>query len=182
MVTDRAGNPISGLSSGYFQFALAGGTSTGRFGAVTETSTPGTYAVAFTAVHAGTASTVTTLINGVSLTHKAAVQVTAGAVNRSKSTDRFAALTVASGGTVMLTVAVKDAAGNVIGGLDTSAFSFSLAGGSSDGTFGNVSETSRKGTYTVVFTGTTAGTASTVTVTVDGVTLTLTPAIRVTVG
>ncbi len=182
MVEDRAGNPISGLSNGYFRFSLSGGTSTGRFGAVTESSTPGTYSVAFTGIHAGTASTVTTTINGVVLTHKATVQVTAGAASGSKSTDHFAVSTVVLGKTVVLGIAVKDAAGNVISGLDTSAFGLSLSGGSSDGTFGDVTETSRKGTYTVVFTGTTAGTSSTVTVKVDGVALTLTPAIRVTVG
>jgi adhesin/invasin len=179
-VADRAGNAISGLARSAFRFALSGGTSTGIFGAVSETSTPGTYAVAFTGIRAGTASKLTTTVNGIVLTAKPVVEVTAGAVSGAKSWSGFAVSTVALGHADTLTIVVRDAAGNLISGLDTSAFGFSLSGGTSDGGFGNVSETTTKGKYTVVFTGATAGTTSTLTITVEGVILTVKPAIRVT--
>jgi hypothetical protein len=182
VLTDAAGNAVSGLSSSAFAFSLSGGASTGRFGSVSETSTPGTYTVSFTGVTAGTASTLTTTINGATLTKKPGIQVTAGAVSAGRSTDSFATTTVGVGKTDTLTIVVRDAAGNVISGLASSAFGFALSGGTSDGTFGSVSETATKGRYTVAFTGTTAGTASTLTVTVNGVTLIVTPAIRVTAG
>ena len=66
--------------------------------------------------------------------------------------------------------------------LAASAFSFSLAGGTSAGTFGTVTPTPTPGTYTAVFTGTTAGTASTLTATVNGVALSTQPTVQVTAG
>jgi hypothetical protein len=181
-VADRASNAISGLSASAFRFVLWAGTSTGTFGAVTETSTPGTYVVAFTGFRAGTASTLTATVNGVVFAVKPTIQVTAGAVSAGKSYAGLAASTVASGRTDTLGIYVKDAAGNLVGGLDASAFGFAMSGGTSDGTFGEVTETAMKGKYMVVFTATTAGTASVLTVTVKGVTLAVRPVIRVTAG
>jgi hypothetical protein len=89
---------------------------------------------------------------------------------------------VASGGTDVLTVVVKDGAGNAITGLAGSAFGFSLSGGTSRGTFGPVTATATPGTYTATFTATTAGTASAVTATVTGVTLATHPTVQVTGG
>jgi hypothetical protein len=179
VVKDTSGNAVSGLASSAFSFSLSGGTSAGTFGTVTETSTKGTYTVLFTGTTAGTISTLTTTVSGVTLASKPGVQVTPGAVSATKSTASFSSSTVTTGKTVTLTLAVKDASGNPITGLTSSAFSFSLSGGTSAGTFGTVTETSTKGTYTVVLTGTTVGTASTLTVTVNGVTLTNKPTITV---
>jgi hypothetical protein len=81
-----------------------------------------------------------------------------------------------------MTIVVRDAAGNMISGLNNSAFSFTMSGGSSDGTLGDVTETTTKGRYTVTFTGTTAGTACTLTATVKGVALSTKPTIRVMAG
>jgi hypothetical protein len=94
----------------------------------------------------------------------------------------FASQTDESGGTDQLTIVVEDTTGNTVIDLDPSAFSFSIAGGASAGTFSAVTPTATPGTYTTVFTGTTAGTASTLTVTVSGVALATGPTIRVIAG
>ena len=179
VVKDGAGNPITGLASSAFSFALAGGTSRGSFGTVSATATPGTYTAIFTATTAGTAVTLTAKVSGVTVTTKPTVTVSAGAVSGSSSTVSFANPTVDSGKTDKVTIKVKDSAGNVISGLASSAFQFSLTGGTSSGAFGSVSESTTKGTYTVTFTGTAAGTASTLSVVINGITLTSKPAITV---
>jgi hypothetical protein len=182
VIKDTAGNPIAGLAASAFSFVLSGGTSTGAFSAVSATSTPGSYSAVFTGTIAGTASTLTTTVGGVTLAAKPTITVTAGAVSATNSTDSFASSSVAVGKTDKLTIKVKDSAGNVISGLASSAFHFSLAGGTSAGTFGPVTETTTKGTYTVNFTGTTAGTTTTLTTVINGVTLSGKPTITVTRG
>ncbi len=179
---DTTGSAVSGLGASAFGFSLAGGTSAGTFSAVTPTATPGTYTAVFTGTTSGTASTLTVTVNGVALSTKPTVQVTTGPVSATTSTASFASPTVTSGNTDLLTLLVKDAAGNAISGLAGSAFSFALAGGVSTGPFGAVSATTTPGTYTVVFTGTTAGTASTLNTTVSGVTLNTKPTVHVVAG
>jgi adhesin/invasin len=179
VVQDANGNAVSGLANSAFRFALSGGTSTGTFGAVTETATKGTYTALFTAFKAGTVSTLTTTVGGVTLSTKPTVQVTPGSVSATRSSAGFASSTVALGKTDTLTIVVKDANGNAITGLPGSAFQFALSGGTSAGTFGTVTETATTGTYTVVFTPTTAGTTAAVTITVSGITLASKPKIRV---
>ncbi len=107
------------------------------------------------------------------------MHVVAGGISGAKSSISFATPTVASGRTDKVTIAVKDNSGNPITGLDSSAFGFALAGGSSADKFGRVSATTTPGTCTVVFTGTTAGTASTLTAKARGVTLTTKPTVQV---
>ena len=103
----------------------------------------------------------------------------AGGISGAKSAISFATPTVASGSTDVITIAVKDNNGNPITGLASSAFSFALAGGKSAGKFGSVSATTTPGTYAVVFTGTKAGTASTLTAKVRGVRLNTKPTVHV---
>jgi adhesin/invasin len=182
VVEDLAGNAITGLASSAFVFGLSAGTSTGTFGAVTETATPGTYTSAFTGVIAGTTSTLTLKVSGVQLTAQPQVIVTPGAISATKSTVNFTSSSEASGTTDLVTIVVDDAAGNAIAGLASSAFSFGLAGGTSTGTFGTVTQSSTPGTYTALFTGATAGTASTLTLQVSGVQLTAQPKVTVTPG
>src|SRR6185312_2722463 len=182
VVADAAGNAITGLASSAFTLALAGGSSTGSFGTVTETGTPGTYTTNFTGNLAGTASSLTAKVNGVTLTTQPTVQVTPGSVSASQSTAGFASSTDVSGATDLTTVVVKDAAGNVISGLANAAFNLTLAGGSSTGSFGTVIETATPGTYTTQFTGNLAGTATTLTAKVNGVSLTMQPTVQVTSG
>jgi hypothetical protein len=103
-------------------------------------------------------------------------------VSAANSTASFASSSVASGNTDLLTIVVKDTTSNAVSGLAGSAFSFSLSGGTSAGTFGSVTATATAGTYTTTFTGTTAGTASSLAVAVTGVTLSTHPGITVTAG
>ncbi len=182
VVEDTAGNAVSGLGSSAFSFGLSGGTSAGTFSAVAATATPGTYTASFAGTTAGTVSTLTASVSGVALSTHPTVQVTTGSVSAATSTAKFASPTVASGNTDLLTLLVEDAAGNPISGLAGSAFSFALAGGVSAGTFGAVAATTTPGTYTVDFTGTTAGSASKLTAKVSGVTLNTKPAVQVVAG
>jgi len=179
-VKDAAGNIVSGLPSSDFNLSFSGGTSEGTFGAATQTATPGTYTVLFTGVTAGTISTLDVEVEGVLLNNKPALTVLAGAVSGSNSTVSFASSTVTSGTSDTATIVVEDAAGNAITGLENNNFIFSLAGGTSTGTFGTVTATATPGTYTVVFTGGNAGTASTLTVEVDKISLSTRPTIQVT--
>jgi hypothetical protein len=100
-------------------------------------------------------------------------------ISSADSTESFASSPVVSGNTDLLTVVVQDPNNNAVSGLPSSAFAFSLSGGTSTGTFGPVTETSTPGTYATAFTAATVGTASTLTTTVDGVTLTSQPTIQV---
>jgi hypothetical protein len=182
VVEDKYKNPISGLANSAFSFSLGQGGSRGTFGTVSQTRAPGTYTVIFTGTKAGTAATLTTVIRGVTLNTKTTVRVLVGPVNGTTSSVSFATPTVAVGSTDTITITVKDKNGNAISGLAGSAFSFALAGGTSAGKFGGVSATSTAGTYTVVFTGTTAGTASTLTAKVNGIALAAKPTVQVTAG
>jgi hypothetical protein len=182
VVEDSTGGAVSGLAGAAFGFSLSGGTSTGSFGPVAETATPGTYATTFTGALAGTTSTLTVSITGVVLNGKPTITVTPGAVSSTNSTAGFATPTTPSGGTDTLTLVVRDRAGNAVSGLTGSAFGFSLSGGTSAGNFGPVTETATPGTYTARFTATTAGTASTLTVTVSGTALNSGPRITVIPG
>jgi hypothetical protein len=180
VVKDAGGNAIAGLTNSAFGFALSGGVSAGTFSAVTATTTAGTYTATFTGTTAGTASALTATVSGVTLTTKPTVTVTPGAVSSANSTATFATSTVTSGSTDILTVTLKDAAGNAITGLANTSFSLVLSGGTSAGTFAGVIESATKGTYTTTFTGTTAGTADTLTVSVSGIALAAKPTVQVT--
>ncbi|HEV3439959.1 MAG TPA: hypothetical protein VG122_21510, partial [Gemmata sp.] len=182
LLEDAAGNAISGLKNSAFVLAFARGTSTGAFGRVTETTTPGTYMTAFTGVLAGTASKLILKVNGIVIATHPSIQVTSAAPSGGKSLVRFAASTVTSGKTDQLIIAVKDPAGNAITDLTNSDFALHFSSGTSTGSFGTVTETATHGTYTVPFTGTLAGTASALTVTVDSVQLNTQPKVRVNAG
>jgi hypothetical protein len=96
------------------------------------------------------------------------------------STASFGSSLIASGITDTLTIVVEDTNGNAVSGLSNSSFGLTLSGGTSAGTFGTVTQTTTPGVYTVSFTGTAVGTASTLTTTVNGVTLTAQPTVQVT--
>ena len=179
-VEDVGGNPVTGLKSTAFAFSASSGTSTGTLGTVTETSTPGTYTATFRGVLAGTARALLLKVNGIAIAAHPTIQVTPGAVSTTKSTAKFASSTVKPGTTDLVRIVVEDAAGNAIGGLPNNDFSFGLTGGTSTGSFGTVLPTKTFGTYAVFFTGLDAGTASIVTVEINGVTLTQKPKVTVT--
>ena len=80
-VKNNNGNPITGLATSAFRFALARGKSAGTFGSVSATPPPGTYVVVFTGTKPGKASTFTAKVRGVRLDTKPTVRVVTGAVN-----------------------------------------------------------------------------------------------------
>jgi adhesin/invasin len=179
VLKDANGNAVTGISGLAFQLALSGGTSAGTFGPVSETATKGTYTALFTGTTAGTNSAVTTTVAGVTLAGKPVVQVIPGLISVTNSTASFARPRVLVGYTDKLTIVVQDANGNAITGLPSSAFQFTLSGGTGLGTFGTVVETQTKGTYVVVFTGTKVGTTDTLTIKVNGLVLVIKPRIEV---
>ncbi len=180
VLSDTAGNPITGLANADFSLALSGGTSTGSFGQVSETDTPGTYTAAFTGAKAGTAETVTVQVDDVLLASLPTVRVKPGAAGVG-TTVTLPAGSLTAGQSEVITIVAKDAAGNAITDLTTSNFSFDLVGGSNGG-FGQVTETSTLGTYSVVFTGIVAGAASPLQTNIDGVLLDEAPTIQVKAG
>ncbi len=182
VVKDSAGNGIPGLTNGSFNLSLSGGTSTGTFGVVTGSSTPGVYTANFTGALAGTASTLTVNVNGIQIASQPLVTVVPGAVSATNSTVSLASPTNASGTTDQLTIVVKDAAGNAVTGLASNAFSFTVSGGKSTGTVGSVTPTATPGTYTALFTGNIAGSASKITVKVSGTQISTAPSVTVTPG
>jgi hypothetical protein len=182
VVKDSAGNPISGLATTAFYFSLAGGTSLGHFTALVETATAGTYVCTFTGTIAGTAQTLSASINGVGLIAKPTISVVAGAVSSTKSTIQIASASVTAGTALTVTIVLKDAAGNAVSGIANSLFNLNLTGGVSTGTFGPVTESAVKGTYTTSLTGAKSGTASALVAVVAGVTLVAPTSVTVVTG
>jgi hypothetical protein len=173
------GFPISGLPSSAFSFALSGGTSTGSFGAVTETATPGTYTANFTGIVAGTVQSLLLKVDGILVASHPSVQVKPGAVSATNTQVRFAGSTVKSGATDPVIIVLKDAAGNVVSGLTSGDFSLGLMGGTSSGSFGQVNPSATSGRYTAVFTAFAAGTASKLSTTIDGIPIAVEPEVTV---
>jgi hypothetical protein len=76
-VKDANGNPITKLTDIDFVLSLLGGTSSGSFGTVMETKTPGTYAMIFTGEFADTTTYLSVTVSGVLFSKKLKVTVTA---------------------------------------------------------------------------------------------------------
>ncbi len=163
------------------QFTVGGGTSAGTTSDVTDVGN-GTYTATFTATTAGTPSSVSASIDAAPLTSVApTITVVAGAVSLAQSTVSVSAASVVSGAATTLTLSSRDAAGNALttGGLDVA---FVLGTGTSAGTLSPVTDEG-DGTYTAVFTATTAGTARSIGATIGGAAVTTPgPAITVTPG
>jgi hypothetical protein len=181
-IEDTNGNAVSGLPSSAFALSLSGGSSAGTFGSASETSIPGTYTASFTGTAAGTASALTVAVTGVQLDEQPTVQVGPGSPSGSTSRVDFASAADASATADAIAIVVEDAAGNPISGLASSAFAFSLAGGTSTGTAGAVTATDTPGTYTANFVGATAGSATALSLKINGLTLLEHPQVTVVPG
>ena len=149
---------------------------------MSATATAGTYTATCTGGLAGSTRTLNVSVGGVTLSGQPTITVNASTVNDATAIASFDTRTVAVGGDDLLTIQVKDAAGNPITGLTSSAFGFALSGGTSNGAFSTVSATATAGTYTATFTAAQSGSASTLFVTVAGVTPASRPTITVTPG
>ncbi|MCZ6756203.1 MAG: hypothetical protein O7E49_12900, partial [Gemmatimonadetes bacterium] len=153
-------------------FAVGGGVgeSGGTVGPVADQG-DGSYVATFTAVVAGTATALQSTIAGSAAdATPPTITVTPDTLSLATSTVSLADSVVAVGATTVVTLVTRDPFGNQLlaGGR---VVVFSLAGGTSAGTFGTVSDLG-DGRYTSVFTATVAGTAVTVGATVDGAAVT----------
>jgi hypothetical protein len=111
---------------------------------------------------------------------KATVRV--GVVSPHTTLASFSVSSIQSGTTDTLELVVKDAAGNAITGLTKASLALTLLNGTSKGTFGGLIATSTPGIYTMAFTGSIAGTATTVNLAIGGVQLSSQPTVQVTPG
>gem|GEM_PF-1777376 len=173
---DNNGNSIDPAS--VVSFSAAGGTSTGTLSTVTNQG-GGVYTATYSGVTAGSAQTISVTVNGVTLTPTTTVQVLPGAVFAANSSFTVSSGTVASGSNVNLTATLKDLNNNPIDSASTVVFNKS--GGTSTGTLSSVTN-SGGGVYTATYTGIAAGTAQTISVNVNGVTLPLSVNIQVVPG
>jgi YVTN family beta-propeller protein len=162
-------------------FSASGGTSTGSIGSTADHG-DGTYTATFTAVGAGTATTIGATVNGAAVTTtRPTLTVTAGAASAATSVVTVSSATVASGGSITLTLQAKDAAGNTVT-IGGAAVLFSRSGGTSTGAIGATTDHA-DGTYSATFTGAVAGTATTIGATVNGAAVTTAlPTVTVTAG
>ena len=175
---DAGGNLLAGLAS--VAFGHTGGTATGDISAVTDQG-DGTYSAIFTGRTSGTATTFQATIDAEAVTSTLpTMTVTIGPPSLSNSTVVVSAATVGAGGAVALTLTARDTCGNQMAGLTTVAFSHT--GGTSTGDISAVTDQS-DGTYSAIFTGQTAGTATTLQATIDGeVVKSTVPTMTVTAG
>ncbi len=156
---DAAGNKLT-TGGGTVVFSLSNGSSTGAVGAATYAGN-GIYTATFTGALAGTSVDVLATFNATTLTSPPpSLMVLTGAVSTATSTVSLSSATVEAGSSIDVILTTFDVAGNLVtnGG---SAVTFSLSGGTSTGTFGSTTDVG-DGTYIATFTGTTAGTATTI--------------------
>ena len=177
---DAAGNLV-GAGGATVAFTKGAGTSDGTIGTTSDAG-DGRYRAILTATTSGSARSIGATIGGVALT-TAPVSVTVSSVppSLSLSSVTVGASTVASGTTTTLTLTARDVAGNTLaaGGLTVL---FTKGTGLSDGTISAVTDNAN-GTYTAIFTGTTAGTARAVGATIGAQSVTsVAPTILVTPG
>src|SRR5690606_27848719 len=128
----------------------------------------------FTAETPGTA-TITGTVNGVAMTDTVVINVSVGAANATTSTMETSQTSMTTDDSATITVRLKDSHGNSLtaGGDDVELFA----------DYGSLSSVTDEGngTYTATFTAETPGTA-TITGTVNGVAMTDTVVINVSVG
>ncbi|HYK11096.1 MAG TPA: invasin domain 3-containing protein [Gemmatimonadales bacterium] len=180
LARDGAGNSL-GSGGLTVVFSTSGGASTGNFGTVVDSGT-GTYTVPFTGLLAGTATTIHVSISGNPVTNTLPlITVVPGAPSAARSTVTVATGTVASGIVDTIRLQAVDAAGNLIT-TNSATVTFGTSGGTSTGNIGAVTYAGA-GVYVAPFTGVLAGTATTVTATVGGTSVTTTlPVIQVLAG
>ena len=164
-------------------FSLGTGKGQGVFGAVTD-NLDGTYSALLTGTIAGT-NTVTATIDGqpVVVTTPPTFTVKPGPASLLKSVVSLNPTSVVAGTTTTVTLQAFDAFGNkeTTGGLAVTFTLGSNAPGTAQGTFGPLTDFFN-GTYTEVFTGTTAGTNTMVANIGGAPVLSSTPGITVTPG
>jgi hypothetical protein len=116
----------------------------------------GNYSIRYTGVVAGTAQTLSVLLNGVAVAGLSdTIQVLPGSPISANSTLTISAGRISSGASAVITATLRDANNNLINS-PASAVTFSKSGGTSTGTFDAV-VSSAPGIYTTNYTGVLAG-------------------------
>ena len=169
---DSNGNSLT-YGGSTVTFSNTGGSSTLSPSSITATDNGnGIYTATLTGLHSGTATTLTAVIQGNTFTGSApTVTVNPGPISASKSLITVSSPVITSGSTSTLTVIAEDANNNLLtsGGA---TITLGLTGGSSSGSFQNPATDHGSGTYTSVFTGTTSGSATTVTASINSISFT----------
>lgn len=175
---DSFGNSI--LSGRTVSFSFSGGVSTGSFSAVTNNG-DGTYSSQFRGMTAGAATTLRLNVDGSPLgSLSQSMQVVPGTPVSANSTMAVASPTVVSGTSTTVTAVLRDIYNNLVSaGL---VVTFNKTGGTSSGDYASSVTNAGNGTYTTTYTGMTAGTAQTLSVSVNGVALTPTANLAVVAG
>lgn len=178
---DAAGNNL--LTGGRtVTFALSNGSPHGVVGGTTDHG-DGTYTAVYTGltVDPDAPDAVTGRIGGTPLeTSPASVAVVAGTISPDQSTVEVSGNLVQAGAAIVVTLIGRDAAGRrMVTGDRAVVLEFTFTGGTSTGTFGPV-QNPDDGTYLVEFVGQQAGTAASISATIDAIPVT-TPAPQVTV-
>jgi len=166
---DQYGNALT-VGGSTIAFTVSGGTSTGSLSGYTDHGN-GVYTEAFTGIVAGTPDTVHATIGAAAVTSVLpTIKVVPGTATLDSSAVGAKSAIDTSGLADSITLTTKDAHGNLIktGGLTVA---FTKAGGGSRGTFSSVTDHAN-GTYTALFTGDTAGTATAISATIGGLPLT----------
>lgn len=166
---DAASNNVADAGRA-ITFGIDNGTSTGSFSAPTYMGN-GLYTATFTAGTAGTQSRITGYIDGQPASVYTVVTVTGGTPDPANSILGVNMSSVAAGSTATVSVLVRDSAGNPLPSASPT-FSPSLSGGTSTGTFGSFANNGA-GSFTSTFTGETAGSMTTINVSMNGQQLTL---------
>jgi hypothetical protein len=176
VIRDAFSNPIT--TGSVITFVTSGGTSTGNFTAVNNAGN-GTYTSVFTGITAGTARTIRVSVNATTLTPSVSITVVPGIPIAANSTFVVTANSVASGNTVTATATLRDINNNPVpSGV---LVAFTKSGGTSTGDFGALTNAGA-GVYTIVYTGLTAGTAQTLSITIDGAPIALSQNVTVIPG
>jgi adhesin/invasin len=167
VVRDAAGNQRQ-EGGGEVSFTATEGTSAGEIGATTDNQ-DGTYTATFTATAVGTAMTIRATLDGESVPMTDSLRVVAGPVSMAESELIVSTDTVTVGTVVQLLLRTKDAEGRdlVSGGREV-VFDAAEGDGVSEGVIEADSVDLGDGTYTANFRATRAGTATTISATIDG--------------
>jgi hypothetical protein len=173
-VLDGGGNRVGGLVSGDFTVAVSDG---GIAGSVTRSGPAGVFQFPVTDTAAETVTVMVT-VKSVLLNAQPTIEFVPGAVSPASTVSVSPSTGVTADGSdaSTVTVALRDAKGNPIGGLSDADFTITVDGVTTPAQRGVATESGTAGTYTFAVTHTVAEVV-TVTVTVGSVQLTAQPTI-----
>jgi hypothetical protein len=167
------------ISSGVLVvFNRSGGTSSGSLSGVVNAGN-GQYTTSYLGIASGSAQTISLSVDGITLAPMVSITVVPGPVNLANSSLVISSPTVVSGSFVTVTATLRDANSNAIDSGITVAFT--RTGGTSTGNFNTVTNQGN-GVYNVRYTGVVAGSAQTVSLTVNSAPVAMSVSISVLPG